>query len=326
MNIFEESDVYNIFEYYQKEIIKEYKKALTGIRSELMKLNEKMGAGITQEWQKYKYARDVELYRNINKELEKLGQRTVDLTDDLKKYTYKQGYYAGIYDIDKKTGFTFTVSNPTFANIPVTAFEGLVKFDEFLDVSHNPRLILGNFPELIKSAINQGLIRGKGVGEIAKVIKKEIGVKTWKAVQVAQTETLRATNKGALDSYAYAEQNGVKIRKKWLHGVVTFRTKRSYVNPHPYEPRPEHEQLNNTYADVEGENGEMYFELKSGEDKGALALAPGQFGIARQDIYCSCAISAETVDYKPPVMPEGINKDFSNFNSWYKDKVGSEIL
>jgi hypothetical protein len=67
----------------------------------------------------------------------------------------------------------------------------------------------------------------------------------------------------------------------------------------------------------------MYFVLKSGPDKGAMTLGPGQFGLASEDANCTCALDAQTVDYQPAVIPKGIKQDFSNFNDWYSEKFAA---
>jgi SPP1 gp7 family putative phage head morphogenesis protein len=278
--------------------------SLDAIRSELMKLSEKLTSGTVAEWEKYKYARDVELYVNINKELDKLGQKTLELNQDLIKKSHKVGYAVSMYDIDKQTGFKFAVINSGFANIPYGTIAKLMNDADFLaSVSDLKAKAKRN----IKQTISQGLIQGKGIPEISKGIKDSLGMSATRAVRIARTETQKAVNSGALDGTNYAQENGVKLVKQWIS------TKDSRT-------RPDHVAMDRQIAETEGTDGQMYFKTPEGD----LGLAPGQFGIANQDIACRCSYVNITEDYQAPVIPQGIKTDFSNFNQWVENKFGAQ--
>jgi len=71
---------------------------------------------------------------------------------------------------------------------------------------------------LVKRYVDQGLTNGMGIGEITKLIKKNltkegVNIKTWRAKRIATTEVGAAANYGI---HKTAESTGLLLAKVWL--------------------------------------------------------------------------------------------------------------
>jgi SPP1 gp7 family putative phage head morphogenesis protein len=305
---------------YERELIAQYKTALDAIRSDLVKIAGKYKlTGSVSDSDRFRFARDRGLYNAINDRLTAMHQKVVSLENSLIKTGFKQGYYRYMFDIDKQTGFQFSMDNSAFSKLPSDAIEAITSNSKFL-VEQNGRYFeaLSNMESKTKRAIQtsvtQGIIQGKSIPDIAMMVKKDLGEATNNAVRIARTETQRAMNKGALEAVSYAEANGVKMTKQWV-ATKDDRT------------RDTHQEMDGQIADVDGGDGEMYFTLPGG----ALTSAPGQSGIAEEDINCRCTFITLIDEYKPTNMsarnPETGNSEvveYQNYKDWYQDKVGSE--
>ena len=133
-------------------------------------------------------------------------------------------------------------------------------------------LIKTSFPnrrEAVKKLIQKSLDEGRSVQQMQKLIRQSASFSASKALTVARTETTRAVNAGAVESYATAADLGIKVKMNWL-------TARDGGERHPSDLQIE-EQLINPGDD---------FEL----DDGTTGPGPGQMGVAEHDINCRCTV------------------------------------
>lgn len=115
------------------------------------------------------------------------------------------------------------------------------------------------------NAISDGIIRGKGYKEIAKVISDYSEASLKQSYTIARTEGRRVSNKAKYDSQMDAKRNGADIVKQW-DSTLDGKT------------RPEHRGLDGQVKEIE----EDY------EFEGMKAKEPTMFGIPYMDINCRC--------------------------------------
>lgn len=294
---------------YEQQIVNEYRKSLNAIRAEIQRIQEKAERnGMISVSDRFRIARDRELISSINRELSDMGQRIHWIQTELQKESFSEGYYTASFNIDKQTKFSFSFDNPTFSILPKNAIEALSLDERFLDAVRN---LDAKTKTNIKSAIQQGIIQGKSMGKISLDVKESLGTATNNALRIARTETQRAINAGAVESTRYAESNGVKVKKMWVA------TKDSRT-------RDTHREMDGQMAEIEGPDGEMYFKLPSG----VLTLAPGQSGVAEEDINCRCTYIDIVEGYEPTLMRvrnEETGKseitEYKTYKQWYDAKV-----
>lgn len=287
---------------FEKDLIKQYKLALQNIRAEMLRVAQQYARiGEVSKSDALLYARDKGLIDSINAQLTTLNQATMNIQKELQVELYKEGYFSSVYDVDKQTGFKFSVDNSSFSQINPAVIQGLVSDDAFLKASEN----LDNKTRLaIKTDINQGVLQGKSIPEIAKAVSESLGKATNSALFIARTETHRAVESGSLDAYSYAEDNGVQLTKQWV-ATKDDRT------------RPDHQEMDGQIADTEID-GEFYFTFPEGD----VTLGPGLSGIPEEDINCRCTTVAVVSGYEPTTMRAGSDvTQYQNYQDWADDKV-----
>lgn len=125
----------------------------------------------------------------------------------------------------------------------------------------------------LQESLVEGLKAGEDMQELADRVTVVMGDRIASSAQtIAQTEVGRAQNGGTLEAWA---QTRLRLRKHW---VATF------VNT-----RPTHQAAHARYAS-QGIPLDMDFEVGAGSGP-----APGQIGIAKEDINCQCIMVAEVV-------------------------------
>lgn len=121
-------------------------------------------------------------------------------------------------------------------------------------------------------AIRDNLIAGMENGESIDELKKRVrnvfsDARTWRARTIARTETIGSAN---FAQYEGQRQSGVVNRRQWI-ATLDERTREDHMALH----------LDTVSID----------ELFEADD-GSMALHPGGFGVAHQDINCRCTTAA----------------------------------
>ena len=81
--------------------------------------------------------------------------------------------------------------------------------------------------QLMNSEVLQGILRGESMDKIAARFKRVLGANKTAAMRDARTSVTDAENRGRLDSYYEAQDNGTVLVKKWSSALDT-RTRDSH--------------------------------------------------------------------------------------------------
>ena len=137
----------------------------------------------------------------------------------------------------------------------------------------------------ILSEITRGIASGMSGQDVARNIQNRMGVSYRKARQLAQNEGHRVNTQAVMDGMHTAKERGADIVKQW---DCTYDKK----------TRPEHRELDQKWVEVDD-----YFKWSGGE-----VFAPKEFGVARLDINCRCALlSVPRWD-----VEDGVKKHYDN--------------
>jgi HK97 family phage portal protein len=120
----------------------------------------------------------------------------------------------------------------------------------------------------VRVAVQNGLIEGLSVSEIANQIQTIAAFDSARAMLIARTESTRSTNKAAVASMQEGQGAGLDIRKEWLASADG-------------KVRDSHVLLDGQQVGVN-----ELFET----DNGDTALSPGAFGEAAEDCNCRCTV------------------------------------
>lgn len=125
----------------------------------------------------------------------------------------------------------------------------------------------------ITSAITQGIIQGEPITKISKRLENVVGMNATSAVRAARTAVTGAECAGRVDSYAEAENKGVKLVQVWK-ATLDGRTRDSH-------------------AAIDGE------ERPRGEAFSNGCMYPGDPNGAPEEVYnCRCTILAHVKGYE----------------------------
>lgn len=123
--------------------------------------------------------------------------------------------------------------------------------------------------EKIKKIVEQGLLNGDSVEEIAKALDQRAIFGRERARLIARTESTKAVNMATNEAYNTAANEGINIRKEWLSSRDEL-------------VRDTHVELDGQIVGVNDE-----FTVPSTGNK---AESPASFGIASEDINCRCTL------------------------------------
>jgi hypothetical protein len=131
--------------------------------------------------------------------------------------------------------------------------------------------------DALKKSLGEALAAGETLPDFEKRVEDVMGDRIRSSARtIAQTEVGRAANGGTLLAWGNAEDQGVKLEKGWLAAFVN--TRESHADAHKrYSQNP----IPITDNFVVG-NG--------------AGPAPGQIGVAEEDINCQCTMYARVVE------------------------------
>jgi predicted GNAT family acetyltransferase len=126
--------------------------------------------------------------------------------------------------------------------------------------------------EALRAALSEGLDAGESISDLAKRVADVYATaKDARAYLIARTETIAASNEGALETY---RQTGLKIKKGWL----SARDERT---------RDTHLEAGKEYDDSGAIPVDADFYVGTNGGHGA---APGQIGLPEEDCNCRCSV------------------------------------
>lgn len=145
----------------------------------------------------------------------------------------------------------------------------------------------------IKQNISVGLVNGDRYSTMANRIKQSVEGDYKKAIRIARTETHRVREAGnhdaarAVDEVLKTGESGMRMTKIWktmkderVRPAHRYKTKKGWKNGKP--GKYDHKRMEGVEILVDDE-----FTLPSG----AKTTAPGQSGVAGEDINCRCRLS-----------------------------------
>jgi ABC-type lipoprotein release transport system permease subunit len=165
--------------------------------------------------------------------------------------------------------------------------ENIIKWDKI--INKNAR----SLDKRISKIIQKGLKQGKTEFQLQKEISKTMKLNNGKARTIARTETNFYKTEGKLQVGKYHETKGNLIIKKWVYTYMS------------HEDRPSH--LNANEQIVVGIDNKFNV-------GGKFTTAPQHFGIAKEDINCSC-------DYKME-YGQAVDTSIREFNKYKEVKNG----
>lgn len=191
-----------------------------------------------------------------------------------------------VNEILETLGFngSFDIRNPIAAGI-IDEHTG----ERIVDINETTRLAL-------QQTITEGFMEGEGADAIAQRISDVFDVAHERAMTIARTEVMSASNAGAVMAY---EMSGVVAGKEWL-------------SQKDGQTRP-------THVAMDGQVVGVREEFRS--PTGATARAPGSFGVADEDINCRCTVLPVVNDPKAarPVGEERVvawEKAMESVSGW----------
>lgn len=168
-------------------------------------------------------------------------------------------------------GYSYTLVDKSTVKRLATTNKSLLPFKKLnkaKDVKWNTKKI--------NSEVLQGILQGESVPKIAKRIQKVQEMNTNASIRTARTMITSAENKGRLDSYKRAQENGVILKKKW----ISTDDKRT---------RDWHAELDGQLADID-----QPFENSIG-----LIMHPGDPSADGANVYnCRCTMGVKVMGFK----------------------------
>lgn len=241
-----------------RELEKAYNRALADIKAQIKQYS---GDDLTQS----------QIYQKQYQEA--LKGQVEAILDNMQASHYGtiQGYLKGCYE-DSYIGVMYDLKSQ---GIPVTA---PIQQDQVVKaVTTDSKLsapmyeAMGKYLKPLKKNVAAELSRGFASGmhynDIARNIEAKTHIGLYNATRIARTEGHRIQCAAALDAQKAAKEAGADVVKQW-DSTMDKRT------------RPHHRMLDGQIREIDEP-----FEINGRE-----AMAPGQFGVASEDIHCRCAI------------------------------------
>ena len=139
----------------------------------------------------------------------------------------------------------------------------------------------------IKQAITVGLVNGDRYSTMANRIKQSVDGSYKKAIRISRTETHRVREAGNLDA-AESVQTALNTGNVPLQMMKVWKTMKD-ERVRPAKQKGRNKQYDHRKMDGVAVKTDEMFTLPSG----AKTMAPGQSGVAGEDINCRCYLSYE---------------------------------
>ena len=132
----------------------------------------------------------------------------------------------------------------------------------------------------IRETLTQGMNRGERYSTMSKRLQREIEVDAPKAERIIRTESHRVQEEGKRKGIEHATKQGVQMVKWWKDSSDE-------------RVRDQHEHMGQKYSK---ENAIPTDEDFVNDLTGGSGPAPGQLGVAEDDIFCRCLAIYEVVE------------------------------
>ena len=262
---------------YMSEINKEidglqkaYDEALKGgNKDEITKKGKKLSSAKRERTIQNKRFKD--LTEQTAVELSKVNETALAYINGTLPEVYSLNYNALKESVDGVGGYSFTlVDADTVRNLALNDKSLLPykKLDPKKDIPWNMKNI--------NSEVLQGIIQGKSILDISKRIMNVQRMNENASIRTARTIVTGAENKGRLDSYQRAQEDGIILEKQWL-------------SAHDSKTRDWHRELDRETADID-----KPFVNSVGE-----IMYPGDPGADPANVYnCRCTLVANVKGFR----------------------------
>ena len=217
-----EKKLSKIYSSAQKDIQQKADEYFKKFEADDMKKRKLLEKGeITDEqyrtWRSAKIAygkRFTALKKDIANQLLNVNQTAVAYVNGTLPEIYSLNYNALKDQVDGIGGYSFTLVDPdTVKNLSLSDSSILPykKIDPLKDIPWNMKNI--------NAEVLQGIIQGESIPKISSRIMNVQKMNERAAVRTARTIVTGAENKGRMDSYHRAEEDGIILEKEWLSAV-----------------------------------------------------------------------------------------------------------
>lgn len=199
-----------------------------------------------KQWRKNKIMyskRFTELKEELSKQLLNVNQTAVAYINGQLPEVYALNYNALESDLKDVKGYSFTLTDADTVKNLAQADKSLLPYKEIdptKDIPWNMKKINGE--------VLQGILQGESVSDIAKRLRNVEEMNKVAAIRSARTIVTGAENKGRMDSYHRAEQDGIILEKEWL-AAIDARTRHWHADLNG-QTVPIDEPFQNEYGDI----------------------------------------------------------------------------
>ena len=138
----------------------------------------------------------------------------------------------------------------------------------------------------IQETIGQGLYHGESYSEMSQRLKESLEGDTVKARRIVRTESHRVMEKSKADTAEYASNQGVEMKKYW--SPADDERVRGKPGGKYEDARANHSGKGGMGDKYSKENAIPVDENFVNDETGGEGPAPGQLGVAEDDINCRC--------------------------------------
>lgn len=170
-----------------------------------------------QQWRQNKLMygkRFTAMKEDISKQLLNVNQTATAYINGELPEVYALNYNALAETVDGIGGYSFTLTDANTVRHLATTDKSLLPYRE-LDPAKD---IPWNMKK-INSEVLQGIIQGESIPKISKRIMNVQEMNKNASIRSARTIVTSAENKGRMDSYHKAEEDGIILEKQWLSAV-----------------------------------------------------------------------------------------------------------
>jgi SPP1 gp7 family putative phage head morphogenesis protein len=199
-----------------------------------------------KKWRKGKVMygkRFTEMKEQCAKQLMNVNQTALAYVNGELPEVYAINYNALAGSVDGVGGYSFTlVDADTVRNLAVTDTSLLPykEIDPAKDIPWNMKKI--------NAETLQGILQGESMDKIAKRLRNVQEMNKTQAIRSARTIVTGAENKGRIDSYKKAEEDGIILEKEWL-AAIDSRTRHWHADLNG-KTAPIDEPFHNDFGDI----------------------------------------------------------------------------
>lgn len=251
-----------------------YKKALQDIENKLVISNGKIETllkdidSLTDEQQSILQSQIYQrkMQRSLKSQLEimlkDLAVNQYRTVNDYLKNSYQNGYIGALYNINMQ-------GMPLILPVDPYLVHRAIEIDSKIKHGLYRNLVdkVDVFKRRIANDISRGIASSASYHDMATWIRHDTKVSVGKSMRIVRTEGNRVYNAATLDCGKGAKERGCDLVKVW-DSTLDMKT------------RP-------THRECDGQIRELNEDFKNANGE---AKAPGQFGIASEDINCRCAV------------------------------------